>query len=67
MDEPTQSNRRKRGPYRVANRVPHSSLSAWVPADVHDRIARIAVARDVSVSHVVSRILVRTLQKPSTD
>jgi len=47
--------------------VPHSQVSAWVPTDVHDRLVRMAVAHEVSVSRMVNRIVLLTLQDPPAD
>jgi len=42
--------------------VPHSQITAWVPTAVHDRLVRMATARDVSVSRLVNRIVLLQLE-----
>ncbi len=65
MSDEMQPVERKRGRPRSA--VPHSRVMTWLPVEVHDRLIRIANARETSVSGLVNRIVVLTLQKPSAD
>lgn len=39
-------------------------MTVWVPTSYHDRIARLALKHDVSVSNVVCRLLFKALETP---
>lgn len=55
---------RKGGRPRVSE--PQTAISAWIPAKYHDRLARIAIRNDVSVSAVVKNAIVLFLKDDSS-
>ncbi len=57
---PVGRGRRARGRPSGAS-VPHSSISAWIPTDQHDRLVALAFKRRTSVSRVVGELLSRRL------
>ncbi len=54
--EPT----RRRGRPRAKH--PKNAMTVWVPTSYHDRIARLAIKHDVSVSKVVCKLLADALK-----
>jgi hypothetical protein len=54
--------KRKRG--RPRSEVPKTALVAWVPTAYHQRLKRIATARDVSVSALLCTVLDKALTPP---
>lgn len=55
---------RKRG--RPRAKSPLTPVTAWISPRVHDRLARLAIKHDVSVSSVVRRVIVLALKDEST-
>lgn len=47
---------------RPRSQVPHASVMTWVPADVHDKLIRVASRREISVSALVRDVLIFTLK-----
>lgn len=63
MSQPAVPLTRKRGRPRVPE--PRSSVSAWLPARVHDRLIAVAHRQDVSVSALVRKLIIFTLDDRS--
>jgi len=61
-DELPQPPRKKGG--RPRNPEPGARVSTWMPASEHDRLCRLALQRDESVSSLVRRILTARRQPP---
>ncbi len=40
---------------------PHNSVSTWLPSDAHDRLIKLANAREQSVSSLVRQLLILRL------
>lgn len=58
MDDPTKKKARGGRPRALE---PRSSVCTWIPASQHDRLIRIANAREQSVSRLIGDILTRAL------
>jgi predicted HicB family RNase H-like nuclease len=51
---------------RPRSREPNNTVCSWVPARVHDRLIRIANAREMSVSEYVRRVIIFALKDDSS-